>query len=39
MSHLATCLRYHIAAKQNSDPLWKNVKIIIIYIKKEKQVL
>lgn len=25
MAHLATCLRYHIAAKQNSDPLWKNV--------------
>jgi 5'-3' exonuclease len=26
MAHLATCLRYHIAAKQNSDPLWKNVR-------------
>lgn len=28
MAHLATCLRYHIAAKQNSDPLWKNVILI-----------
>lgn len=25
MAHLATCLRYHIASKQNTDPLWKNV--------------
>lgn len=25
MAHLATCLRYHVAAKQNSDPLWKDV--------------
>lgn len=29
MAHLATCLRYHIAAKQNSDPLWKNLKVIL----------
>ncbi|KAF7729242.1 5'-3' exoribonuclease 2 [Apophysomyces ossiformis] len=29
MDHLATCLRYHIAAKQNSDPLWKNCKVIL----------
>ncbi|KAI8139409.1 XRN 5'-3' exonuclease N-terminus-domain-containing protein [Fennellomyces sp. T-0311] len=29
MSHLATCLRYHIAAKQNNDPLWKNLKVIL----------
>lgn len=28
MAHLATCLRYHIAAKQNTDPLWKNVSLI-----------
>lgn len=28
MAHLATCLRYHIAAKQNTDPLWKNVSTI-----------
>lgn len=27
MAHLATCLRYHVAAKQNSDPLWKDVSI------------
>lgn len=26
MAHLATCLRYHIASKQNTDPLWKNVR-------------
>lgn len=25
MAHLATCLRYHIAYKQNTDPLWRNV--------------
>ncbi|KAI7854039.1 XRN 5'-3' exonuclease N-terminus-domain-containing protein [Circinella umbellata] len=29
MAHLATCLRYHIAAKQNSDPLWKNLKVVL----------
>jgi hypothetical protein len=25
MAHLAFCLRYYIAEKQNNDPLWKNV--------------
>ncbi|KAI9310679.1 XRN 5'-3' exonuclease N-terminus-domain-containing protein [Dichotomocladium elegans] len=29
MAHLATCLRYHIAQKQNNDPLWKNLKVIL----------
>ncbi|CDS06355.1 hypothetical protein LRAMOSA08883 [Lichtheimia ramosa] len=29
MAHLATCLRYHVAAKQNSDPLWKDLKVIL----------
>ncbi|KAI8985950.1 XRN 5'-3' exonuclease N-terminus-domain-containing protein [Pilobolus umbonatus] len=29
MAHLADCLRYHIAAKQNTDPLWKNLKVIL----------
>ncbi|KAI9253208.1 XRN 5'-3' exonuclease N-terminus-domain-containing protein [Sporodiniella umbellata] len=29
MAHLATCLRYHIAFKQNTDPLWKNLKVIL----------
>ncbi|KAG1462497.1 hypothetical protein G6F56_005504 [Rhizopus delemar] len=29
MAHLATCLRYHIASKQNTDPLWKNLKVIL----------
>ncbi|KAI8367638.1 XRN 5'-3' exonuclease N-terminus-domain-containing protein [Radiomyces spectabilis] len=29
MDHLATCLRYHIAAKQNSDPLWKDLKVVL----------
>ena len=26
MAHLAFCLRYYIANKQNTDPLWKDVK-------------
>lgn len=29
MAHLATCLRYHIASKQNTDPLWKKVRIVV----------
>ncbi|RCH88504.1 5'-3' exoribonuclease 2, partial [Rhizopus stolonifer] len=29
MAHLANCLRYYIASKQNSDPLWKNLKVIL----------
>ncbi|KAI8979769.1 XRN 5'-3' exonuclease N-terminus-domain-containing protein [Mycotypha africana] len=29
MARLATCLRYHIAYKQNNDPLWKNLKVIL----------
>ncbi|KAI8331148.1 XRN 5'-3' exonuclease N-terminus-domain-containing protein [Chlamydoabsidia padenii] len=29
MAHLAFCLRYYIAEKQNSDPLWKNLKVIL----------
>jgi 5'-3' exoribonuclease 2 len=27
MDNLATCLRYHIAHKQNTDPAWKNVGV------------
>ena len=38
MAHLATCLRYHIAAKQNSDPLWKNVSIYLYYKKKKMDI-
>ncbi|CAO3646971.1 unnamed protein product [Cunninghamella echinulata] len=29
MAHLAFCLRYYIAEKQNTDPLWKNLKVIL----------
>lgn len=29
MAHLATCLRYHIASKQNTDPLWKKVRLVV----------
>ncbi|CAO3672096.1 unnamed protein product [Umbelopsis ramanniana] len=29
MDNLATCLRYHIAHKQNTDPAWKNLKVIL----------
>ncbi|KAI8086297.1 XRN 5'-3' exonuclease N-terminus-domain-containing protein [Halteromyces radiatus] len=29
MAHLAFCLRYYIAEKQNNDPLWKNLKVIL----------
>ncbi|CAM0137158.1 5'-3' exoribonuclease 2 [Umbelopsis sp. WA50703] len=29
MDNLATCLRYHIAHKQNTDPAWKDLKVIL----------
>ncbi|KAL1919004.1 uncharacterized protein VTP21DRAFT_2385 [Calcarisporiella thermophila] len=29
MAHLATSLRYHVAYKLNTDPGWKNLKVIL----------